>query len=118
MNGDCDGAKNGTVDQLVLAFPELVRRVGGGCASSVDCLRGCSDGSVDVTGEIVSIKQRMYLTAPHQVIRGCEFGDIRHVDIEKSWCFRESNGFRGSSWCGSHRETKRMKREARREAAE
>ena len=84
LNGSGYSAEEPAVDKLVLTFPQREGRVGG-----FPCFRrdsGWRDDrrAINMSGEIISIKQGVDLTIPHQEIGGGELCHICHVDIEQS----------------------------------
>lgn len=60
------------------------------------------DRSVKVAGYIIAIEKSMNLTAPHEKVRSIQLRHIRHVNVEKSVCFRDGDGLVIGSRSGRH----------------
>ena len=64
-------------------------------SSVVRVADGTNNRPINVSGKIVSIKQGVDLSTPHQEIGTREFGDVTHVDIQDGGCRRDRDRFNG-----------------------
>lgn len=67
--------------KLILTFPESIGWIRSGDISSSNFGGRYSDGSIDVAGKIIFVKENVDLMTPHEIIGGGKFFGIGHANI-------------------------------------
>lgn len=102
-----DSANKSTINKFVLTFPKSERWIDRDLFINDYCGRRSDGGAINVTSNIIAIKESVDLETPHEVIAGSELSIVRHVHREDGLSIN-IDSFCHTSWervCrGTHRE--------------